>query len=596
MRLINTKTLELQEFYLERVPRYGILSHTWADEEVSFQDMSTAARTQKKGFSKIIQTCILALADGLEYAWVDTCCIDKSSSAELTESINSMFQWYANATKCYVFLDDLQQYAMDDLFPNSRWFSRGWTLQELLAPRVLEFYDTTWRLIGNKTDWAARISSSTRIPADVILGKVALGSCSVAARMSWAARRETTRIEDTAYCLLGIFDVNMPLVYGEGSKAFRRLQEEIIKRRNDLTIFAWSSPPGQEQQSLGLWADSPAAFANSSRIEPFADDFEDFSATNKGLLLSGDVPLRVVVPVEEGKDRTSERYVLNLGTDRLGGTGASERAEGSVRTNSNSSTGTTTSNSTSTSTTTTTSISTTTSTTADGGIYLRKIGPKIYYRDGHFPLAGFGKNKFIERARLDITDYYILTDPIIATTISRLTFRNRAIHVPPTGPFRLVGQAPETLWDYTDRVFLKPKPYSFIQTRVVLAMLFRGNLSVSVGHALRFLVLADYRESVPTCKLLNMDAAHAPDTLDAVFGEKNKIQSVLWSELLAQAPHVVALTNRLDVRVGNQVYRITASFSKGVVAAVSKELDLFSLVFGVERRPFHPLADKHVNE
>jgi hypothetical protein len=141
MRLINTRTLELQDFSLSIIPPYAILSHTWGGDEVTFQDMSLPGHILKTGYSKIKQTCQLALQDSLEFAWVDTCCIDKSSSAELTESINSMFQWYMNAAVCYVFLDLPENGQAEDGLNKCRWFTRGWTLQELLAPNTVKFYD-----------------------------------------------------------------------------------------------------------------------------------------------------------------------------------------------------------------------------------------------------------------------------------------------------------------------------------------------------------------------------------------------------------------------------------------------------------------------
>ena len=270
MRLINTRTLELHEFFPSRLPPYAILSHTWSDEEVTFQDMSAPRRFGKRGYDKILQTCRLALEQGLEFAWVDTCCIDKSSSAELTESINSMFQWYKNAAVCYVYLEDLRPAApAADELEYCRWFTQGWTLQELLAPDTIHLYDMTWTCRGSKQNFIDAISRATWIPDKVLHRHQALKECSVAARMSWAAHRQTARIEDTAYCLLGLLDVNMPLIYGEGLKAFRRLQEEIVKRNNDLTIFAWDNPPNHEQPSCGLFATSPEAFAHSSGIVPF---------------------------------------------------------------------------------------------------------------------------------------------------------------------------------------------------------------------------------------------------------------------------------------------------------------------------------------
>jgi hypothetical protein len=193
---------------------------------------------------------------------VDTCCIDKSSSAELTEAINSMFQWYKNAVVCYAYLSDLsprQDAVMKDLgvddsredyslaskneLQGCKWFTRGWTLQELIAPKIVRFYDETWAFRGTKDDLAKPIELITDIDNAVLRSCQTLADISIAKRMTWASKRKTTRVEDVAYCLLGIFDVNMPLLYGEGNKAFTRLQEEIIKNNNDLSIFGWSPEP-----------------------------------------------------------------------------------------------------------------------------------------------------------------------------------------------------------------------------------------------------------------------------------------------------------------------------------------------------------------
>ncbi|AEO64635.1 uncharacterized protein THITE_2142492 [Thermothielavioides terrestris NRRL 8126] len=247
MRLINTLTLEFKEFLGSDVPKYAILSHTWEAEEVSLQEVrdNLLSPTIKQGYRKIVNFCRLARSEGLAWAWVDTCCIDKTNLAELTESINSMFRWYQDAAICYVYLSDLPTNAeLAEALPGCRWFTRGWTLQELLAPKTVQFYDRDWVMRGTKKSLVSNLEAITGIPEAVLIQAVHIYDVSIGTRMSWAAGRETTRLEDTAYCLLGIFDVNMPLIYGEGSKAFRRLQEEIIRQSNDLTIFAWapSSP------------------------------------------------------------------------------------------------------------------------------------------------------------------------------------------------------------------------------------------------------------------------------------------------------------------------------------------------------------------
>ena len=139
MRLINSKSLEMEEFFDHNIPHYATLSHTWGKEEVTFQDMQGRGTRKKGGFSKILGCCEQAKQDGLEWVWIDTCCIDKSSSAELTEAINSMFKWYQRAVVCFVFLKDLDPET--DSLENCNWFRRGWTLQELITPRHIRFFD-----------------------------------------------------------------------------------------------------------------------------------------------------------------------------------------------------------------------------------------------------------------------------------------------------------------------------------------------------------------------------------------------------------------------------------------------------------------------
>ncbi|KAF2168396.1 hypothetical protein M409DRAFT_36388, partial [Zasmidium cellare ATCC 36951] len=244
MWLLDAKTYRLKFFH--EATGYAILSHTWGNEEVSFQqiqDLEAARRL--RGFEKIRLTCTQALEDGLSYAWVDTCCIDKKSSAELSEAINSMFRYYTRSTACYVYLSDVTTTRAEnfdvapDWLAKSRWFTRGWTLQELIAPSKVLFFSTHWRQIGSKHDLAICLAEITGIHLPVLRSSGVLGKYSGAQRMSWAAHRETTRPEDRAYSLLGLFDINMPLLYGEGEKAFARLQQEIIKSSEDHSIFLW---------------------------------------------------------------------------------------------------------------------------------------------------------------------------------------------------------------------------------------------------------------------------------------------------------------------------------------------------------------------
>ena len=247
MRLLNVDTKKLEQFYGAAIPPYAILSHTWGAEEVTFTHLPMPRARLMMGWKKINFTCDQARADGLEWVWVDTCAIDKSSSAELTESINSMFEWYEEAKVCYVYLVDVDSGKEEDTweaFASSKWWTRGWTLQELLGPSQVEFYDSNWAKLGDKQELADRIFTITRIDLDILKGVTGIYAVSLAKRMSWAATRETTRIEDVAYCLLGLFEINMPLLYGEGTRAFIRLQKEIVAQSSDHSIFAWGIPTG----------------------------------------------------------------------------------------------------------------------------------------------------------------------------------------------------------------------------------------------------------------------------------------------------------------------------------------------------------------
>ncbi|WPJ63916.1 hypothetical protein SMAC4_12918 [Sordaria macrospora] len=380
MRLINTTTLTLQSFMLPapQLPSYAILSHTWypsPDDEVTFQDFTLLPRHElekKKGYAKIKQTCQRAKKSGIKWAWVDTCCIDKTSSAELMEAINSMWEWYKGATVCFAFLEDLepvpgteggsgtgrsriglglplqaghgqnghgrsekrlsvsddggsndgsnvsaatgsgagtgsttsspssslyiQAERMEHLsheekvrrFGACRWFTRGWTLQELIAPLQMGFYNSKWEFVGEKSALKHVLAEITQISESVLENSALLPTIPVAQRMSWASSRVTTRPEDMTYCLLGIFDVQIPFLYGEGEKAFIRLQEEIVKETNDFSLFAWKSGKGsgiQHQKHWGILAPSPKEFAECGDIEIWGNPLYNAECyvTGKGL-------------------------------------------------------------------------------------------------------------------------------------------------------------------------------------------------------------------------------------------------------------------------------------------------------------------------
>ncbi|RSL66574.1 hypothetical protein CEP54_003738 [Fusarium duplospermum] len=293
MRLINVKTMELEEFFGDQIPKYAILSHTWGKGEVTFQDWKDVnLASQKAGYTKILGACQQTRKHSLEYLWVDTNCIDKTSSAELSEAINSMFAWYRDAEICYAFLIDVPTIPTSGPlydFCKSRWFTRGWTLQELLAPREVIFYDQNWQKIGRKSASLRReIEAVTDINVDFITGRSTLAHASVAQKMSWLSRRVTTRVEDMAYCMLGIFGINMPLLYGEGNNAFVRLQEEIIKISTDHTIFCWTWGSSVPETWTSMLAPTPAAFRSSADYyEPkrniASPEISPYSLTNAGL-------------------------------------------------------------------------------------------------------------------------------------------------------------------------------------------------------------------------------------------------------------------------------------------------------------------------
>ncbi|KIO03768.1 hypothetical protein M404DRAFT_144947, partial [Pisolithus tinctorius Marx 270] len=258
---------------------YCILSHRWiSGHEVDYEQMMNLAKLDNAyeilnlhGYQKILKAC--DVADGhLEYLWADTCCIDKRSSSELSEAINSMFRWYKNSTQCYTYLHDTSDFPTEA----DSWFSRGWTLQELIAPADLRFFNRDWKEIGDKRNRATELEKITRVPARALMDGLSSYSPSFAEVMSWAAERRTTLAEDEAYSLIGLLGVNMPMLYGEGKKAFHRLQLEFMQMSNDQSVFAWrankaggteavESPEGENAQegmgwTGGVLPDGPIAF------------------------------------------------------------------------------------------------------------------------------------------------------------------------------------------------------------------------------------------------------------------------------------------------------------------------------------------------
>ena len=254
MWLLSTDRAELHWFAdHSKIPPggYAILSHTWQGDEQTFQALQalhercevTGEVPRALASDKIRECCLLAERDGYRWVWIDSCCINKESSTELSEAINSMFQWYTSAEVCYAYLADVPTdcipEAPNSAFRTARWHTRGWTLQELLAPSVVVFLSQAWKRLGTKQELSSLLSEITHIREAILLQTLNLSVTCIAERMSWASRRSTTRVEDEAYSLLGLFDINMPTIYGEGQRAFLRLQQEIAKQSIDTSLFAW---------------------------------------------------------------------------------------------------------------------------------------------------------------------------------------------------------------------------------------------------------------------------------------------------------------------------------------------------------------------
>lgn len=355
------------DWYLEPPEDYAVLSHRWREpEELLFKDIGgflNGDLADSSGAMKVRSFVATALRLHLRFFWVDTCCINKDSSAELQEAFNSMWSWFENANFCFAYLDDVRSSSQpeddgdgsvaddssndlgnsmpseircyldekkdmckplrrreDDtkeyLFQRedgrpSEWFERIWTLQELIAPRQVFFYDRNWQFIGSRWNLAATLAKVTGIAERVLSCAVDLEHYSIAQRMSWAAGRKATRKEDVAYSLLGIFSVNMTPLYGEGQRAFKRLQEEIIKHSADQSIFTWE--PDDDKKHPEYYSDilspSPDFFAKSGDIVPWGfSPSKSHEMTNIGL----NIELPIVA-----KSPDSENMLLKSRDERL---------------------------------------------------------------------------------------------------------------------------------------------------------------------------------------------------------------------------------------------------------------------------------------
>lgn len=238
----------------DTIPQYAVLSHTWGRdvEEVTFEDFDKGTGAGKEGYGKIRFCDEQARQDGLQYFWVDTCCINKVNKGELSHAINNMFRWYRDAIRCYVYLSDVstkqpkanseRSPSWETAFRRSKWFTRGWTLQELLAPDSVEFFSREGERLGDKVSLRQQIHEITGIP-DSALQSTPLVDFEVEERLSWNVHRETKLEEDRIYSMLGIFDVYISPFYSEGAnKALERLRDEIHKRNRCMRDLRATDP------------------------------------------------------------------------------------------------------------------------------------------------------------------------------------------------------------------------------------------------------------------------------------------------------------------------------------------------------------------
>ncbi|KAK0667860.1 heterokaryon incompatibility protein-domain-containing protein [Cercophora samala] len=522
MRLINANTLRFENFFEKPPPAYLILSHTWGEDEVAFRDMQQPhLHLGKSGHAKITQTCQLARDKAIDYVWIDTCCIDKSSSAELTESINSMFQWYQRAVVCVVHLADMESgvdFGTGVRF--SRWITRGWTLQELIAPKRVEFYDSKWKLCGQKHRDSDALSAATRIPEDLLLGNHRSSEYSVAQRLSWASSRTTTRVEDEAYCLFGILEVNMPLIYGEGKMAFRRLQEELIKRSNDITIFAWQPTREEVQEGhCGVLAASPQAFAQCEHVcvwRPSTSHNPQFVLTNRGIQLQDiffhRIPLKNDQPASSNENLKRE-YVFMVGFH--------SRGSGVYL-----------------------------------GIQLRKIGASLFLRKSR-PLKIISSKENTSLLKTDIATCHFVTDTRPLDNDTLLGFRKRCTEVSIPG-WGLKHTIPSGYWDDQDMIQFHLPSY------LVAAFLLEGDVG---GQPTRFTVLCR-RQGEDRVQINIMETAKHSAATAYIFRRRAPGDMLHWEDLGLDHPQVLETSHQAQVMIDQKQFTVTASLP-------TKALDFF---------------------
>jgi hypothetical protein len=542
MRLIHTETLKLESIlHTENTP-YAILSHTWnTGEEVTFQEFSSADSPgnfpDNAGMQKILNTCKLAKDEKVDYAWVDTCCIDKTSSAEIGESINSMFQWYKRAEVCFVYLGDYSHETYHPDLEKCRWFTRGWTLQELLAPKKIKFYNKHWICIGEKENLLEKLTEITNIPEEVLLESNKITSYSIAQRMSWASGRSTTLAEDNGYCLLGVFNVNMPLIYGEGMKAFARLQEEIIKRETDLTLFAWVQQEAEAPRSI--LASSLKDFKHCKSITPYPNSHIEFTITNMGLKISTSLILH------QSESDQRYQYVLLLGYTKK---------EGS---------------------------------THEIGVYLKKIKDGIFVREA--PKTQYKISKGIPRNNRTIGAH---TFWILTADQSRLEdigndFRESlvAFYVPlkrshgsTTIEMQPDSEVPPSIWDHCRGLCFRP---SSPDTVAGCSFVFKSTNGRKLNPELKFRLLFDFRGS--ELRLVPLEETMANKIFFLTFAVHPN-QTMTWPYVEQYMPEIRAVNSVFEVKAGRSKYKIRATVEKRSPGTRLEQNMSFELKFGIDSK------------
>lgn len=539
MRLLNTTSLEFKEFFEDQIPPYAILSHTWgpSDEEVSFQEMSLDAEIleafRTNGYSKIVNTCRLALMNEIEYVWVDTCCIDKSSSAELTEAINSMFRWYEKAKMCYVYLADVTpQMGLEEGLKSCRWITRGWTLQELIAPRECHLFDSKWTYRGRKTGLKDMLAKLTRVPAPVLANEKLPRDYSVAQRFSWAAKRTTTRREDVAYCLLGLFGIHMPMIYGEGEMAFHRMQEEIIRRMDDPTIFAWDPKEGASD-IISILAPSPAPFEGFRKLmNSVGFNPPEFTLTNKGVKI-----VNARVHITQLRTNEIPQYLLVLNG---GATGEKEAAK----------------------------------------LYLRKVDGNLFCRMNK-PIKLSSQLLECDMQVASITELYVAdfcTFPITRSVI--LDSRRFAVQIMVPNGFKITSMAPQRLWDWSDSCFLGGAWGAFLAQRVKIH-------GVLLGKKVSLMVLCDRRaDNGRGTPVLSVFETHRFKKHHDYLQENRTSHTgddLTWLRIKNLFPSLLGHTESTGIAHGSVLFKISMSVEKKMVSIREGETEMYQARLNINK-------------